>query len=69
MHILSCVHTKSKLAKQLLEKLNQEQKYLFILIKVKSGYIVLPCGAGKTLLGISLCTKISKETMIVCSSD
>lgn len=35
----------------------------------KSGYIVLPCGAGKTLLGIAICTKIKKETLIVCSSD
>lgn len=35
----------------------------------KSGYIVLPCGAGKTLLGISICAKVRKETLIVCSSD
>ena len=35
----------------------------------KSGYIVLPCGAGKTLLGIAICAKIKKETLIVCSSD
>lgn len=35
----------------------------------KSGYIVLPCGAGKTLLGIAICSKIKKETLIVCSSD
>jgi DNA excision repair protein ERCC-3 len=26
----------------------------------KSGYIVLPCGAGKTLLGISILCKIKK---------
>ena len=26
----------------------------------KSGYIVLPCGAGKTLLGISICAKVRK---------
>ena len=36
---------------------------------VKSGYIVLPCGAGKTLLGIAICTKIKKETLVVCNSD
>ena len=35
----------------------------------KSGYIVLPCGAGKTLLGIAICAKVRKETLIVCSSD
>lgn len=37
--------------------------------EAKNGYIVLPCGAGKTLLGISILTKIKKEAMIVCSSD
>ena len=36
---------------------------------VKSGYIVLPCGAGKTLLGIAICAKIKKETLVVCNSD
>jgi superfamily II DNA or RNA helicase len=35
----------------------------------KSGLIVLPCGAGKTLLGISACCKIKKDTLIVCSGD
>lgn len=35
----------------------------------KSGLIVLPCGAGKTLLGISTCCKIKKDTLIVCSGD
>ena len=29
-------------------------------IYAKNGYIVLPCGAGKTLLGISILTKIKK---------
>jgi DNA excision repair protein ERCC-3 len=29
-------------------------------LTAKSGYIVLPCGAGKTLLGISICSKIKK---------
>ena len=35
----------------------------------KSGYIVLSCGAGKTLLGIAICAKVRKEALIVCSSD
>lgn len=34
-----------------------------------SGYIVLPCGAGKTLLGISILCKVKKQALIVCSSD
>ena len=35
----------------------------------KSGVIVLPCGAGKTLLGISVACKIKKETLIICSGE
>lgn len=35
----------------------------------RSGYVVLPCGAGKTLLGISILCKIKREALIVCSSD
>jgi superfamily II DNA or RNA helicase len=35
----------------------------------KSGMIVLPCGAGKTLLGISVACKIKKDTLIICSGE
>lgn len=38
-------------------------------VAAKSGYIVLPCGAGKTLLGISILASIRRESLIVCSSD
>lgn len=30
---------------------------------------MLPCGAGKTLLGISICCKLKKDTLIVCPGD
>lgn len=35
----------------------------------KSGMIVLPCGAGKTLLAISVACKIKKDTLIICSGE
>lgn len=34
---------------------------------LNSGCIVLPCGAGKTLVGIMLLCKIKKPTLIVCA--
>ena len=37
--------------------------------RARSGIIVLPCGAGKTLTGITAtaCT-IKKSTMVVCTT-
>lgn len=34
---------------------------------LNSGCIVLPCGAGKTLVGIMLLSKVKKPTLIVCA--
>jgi DNA excision repair protein ERCC-3 len=34
----------------------------------RSGVIVLPCGAGKTLTGIIACCKIHKSTLVLCSN-
>jgi len=36
--------------------------------RAKSGIIVLPCGAGKTLVGVMAATTIKKRTMILCTS-
>ena len=36
--------------------------------RARSGLIVLPCGAGKTLTGISACSAIKKSTMVLCTS-
>lgn len=33
-----------------------------------SGIIVLPCGAGKTLVGIAAACTIKKHTIVVCTS-
>jgi len=34
----------------------------------RSGLIILPCGAGKTLVGICLINAIKKSTLILCNS-
>ena len=37
--------------------------------RARSGIIVLPCGAGKTLTGISAACTIKKSVMVVCSTQ
>lgn len=37
--------------------------------RAKSGIIVLPCGAGKTLVGITAACTIKKGTVILCTSS
>jgi len=37
--------------------------------RAKSGIIVLPCGAGKTLVGIVAATTIHKSTIVFCNSN
>jgi DNA excision repair protein ERCC-3 len=37
--------------------------------RARSGIIVLPCGAGKTLTGIAATCTIKKATIVVCSSQ
>jgi len=37
--------------------------------RARSGIIVLPCGAGKTLTGIAAACTIKKATIVVCSSQ
>lgn len=41
---------------------------MFVGNRAKSGIIVLPCGAGKTLVGIMALEKIRMKTLIVCSN-
>ncbi|XQJ29932.1 DNA repair helicase and transcription factor protein, putative [Leishmania guyanensis] len=36
---------------------------------LNSGCILLPCGAGKTLLGIMLMCKVKKPTLVVCAGS
>eukprot|EP00753_Platysulcus_tardus_P018963 PLAT7035.7.p1 GENE.PLAT7035.7~~PLAT7035.7.p1 ORF type:complete len:601 (+),score=254.89 PLAT7035.7:613-2415(+) len=36
--------------------------------RARSGIIVLPCGAGKTLVGITACSTIKKSCLILCTS-
>ncbi|KNC47281.1 uncharacterized protein AMSG_11780 [Thecamonas trahens ATCC 50062] len=37
--------------------------------RARSGIIVLPCGAGKTLVGITACTTIKKSCIVMCTSE
>lgn len=37
--------------------------------RARSGIIVLPCGAGKTLVGITAAQTIKKSTLVVCTSN
>lgn len=37
--------------------------------RARSGIIVLPCGAGKTLTGIMAATRIHKSTIVVCINN
>lgn len=36
--------------------------------RARSGIIVLPCGAGKTLTGIVAASYIKKSTLVLCNS-
>jgi DNA excision repair protein ERCC-3 len=36
--------------------------------RARSGVIVLPCGAGKTLVGVTACCTIKKTCLILCTS-
>ncbi|KAF2497068.1 DNA repair helicase rad25 [Lophium mytilinum] len=36
--------------------------------RARSGIIVLPCGAGKTLVGITAACTVQKSTMVLCTS-
>jgi DNA excision repair protein ERCC-3 len=36
--------------------------------RARSGIIILPCGAGKTLVGITACCTIKKSCLVLCTS-
>ena len=37
--------------------------------RARSGIIVLPCGAGKTYVGITACCTMKKAALVLCSSS
>jgi superfamily II DNA or RNA helicase len=37
--------------------------------KARSGIIVLPCGAGKTLVGISAAVRVGRSTVVLCNNN
>ena len=42
---------------------------MFIDGKARSGLVILPCGAGKSLIGILTIQKINKSAIIFCESQ
>ena len=36
--------------------------------RARSGTIVLPCGAGKTLVGVTACCTVGRGAVVLCSS-
>jgi DNA excision repair protein ERCC-3 len=42
--------------------------YIFYFRRARSGIIVLPCGAGKTLVGITAACTIKKSCLVLCTS-
>jgi len=36
--------------------------------EVHSGLLILPCGAGKTYIGVDICSKLKKSCLILCTS-
>ena len=61
----------------IMPKLNNPARYyqekalgiMFSNNRARSGIIVLPCGAGKTLVGIMAATTIKRNTIILCNSS
>lgn len=37
--------------------------------RARSGVIVLPCGAGKTLVGVTAATTINKRCLVLATSN
>ena len=44
-------------------------KNVFIEGKARSGIIILPCGAGKSLVAVEVIQRIKKNTVIFCESQ
>ena len=36
--------------------------------RARSGIVVLPCGAGKTLVGVAAASRVHKGTLVLCNS-
>ena len=36
--------------------------------RARSGVIVLPCGAGKSLVGVTACCTVRKKAIVLCNS-
>ena len=54
----SCTHTRLR-----------DRSKMFGNGRARSGVIVLPCGAGKTLVGISAACTIGRSTIVLCPNQ
>ena len=41
---------------------------MFVNGRARSGLIVLPCGAGKSLVGVTACCTVRKRALVLCTS-
>ena len=59
------------LAHDILAQLYQEKSLskMFGNGRARSGIVVLPCGAGKSLTGVTAATTLKKSTMILCINN
>ena len=44
-------------------------RHMFSNGRARSGIIVLPCGAGKTLTGVAACCTVDKPAIVLCTSN
>ena len=44
-------------------------KKMFSSGRARSGIIALPCGAGKSLLGVKVCSMIGKRALVFCDTN
>jgi DNA excision repair protein ERCC-3 len=59
-------HTRSHLL--LIVGQEKSLRKMFANGRARSGIIVLPCGAGKTLTGVTAACTMKKRTLVVCTS-
>lgn len=54
---------------KLREYQNKSLEKVFGMSRARSGVIVLPCGAGKTLVGVSAACTVKKNCLVLCTSS
>ena len=44
-------------------------KNIFIEEKARSGLVILPCGAGKTIIGVFVIERLKRPSIIICENE